>query len=95
MTYEIKGVQARSYSPLLIEARPVADGERVASTGSFATGPDPGETEFSVFVKLEFEGPNSFVVRVTDLMLRSGMSAGSCPKDYPKAKFTRGHVARL
>jgi hypothetical protein len=65
-TYEIKGVQASSFSSLLIEATPVADGERVAS-GSFATVLEPGETEFSVLVKLDCDGANSFVVRATDL----------------------------
>jgi hypothetical protein len=79
-TYEIKGVQARSFSPLLIEARPVADGERVPSTSSFATILDPGETEFSILVKLECEGPNSFVMRVTDL----GSGAESALVAVPK-----------
>ena len=42
-------------------------GDRVISAGPFATVLDPGETEFAVLVKLLFEGPNSFVLRATDL----------------------------
>jgi hypothetical protein len=79
-TYEIRGVQTRSSSLLLIEAWPMAYGERVASARPFATVLDAGETEFSVLVKLLFEGSNSFVVRATDL--NSGMESAvvSVPK---------------
>jgi hypothetical protein len=79
-TYEIKGVQARSFSPLLIEVRPKADGERVLPTRPFATILDPGETDFSVLVKLECEGPNSFVVRVTDLNSGAESALVAVPK---------------
>jgi hypothetical protein len=72
-TYEIRGVQAGSSSLLLIEAWPMAYGERVASARPFATVLDPGETEFSVLVRLLSEGANSFVVRATDL--NSGMES--------------------
>jgi hypothetical protein len=63
-TYEIRGLQARSSSPLLIEAW--SDEENVV-TRPFATVLSPGETSFSLLVKLPAEGPNAFLVRVTDL----------------------------
>jgi hypothetical protein len=64
-TYEIKGVQPCSPFPLLIEAWP--DGEEVVAAQPFATVLSPGDTSFSLLVKLRVEGPNLFVVRVTDL----------------------------
>ena len=88
-TYEIKGVQACSASPLLIEAWPKADGEMAVSAGPFATVLEPGETEFSILVKLLCEGPNSFVVRVTDL--GSGMESGL----VVVPKIIRKEIARL
>lgn len=66
-SYEIKGVHDRSSSLILIEAWPMVRGDRVISAGPFATVLDPSETEFAVLVKLLFEGPNSFVLRATDL----------------------------
>ena len=91
--YEIKGVQAASPSALLIQAWPLANREKITDSPSFATVLYPGDTSFSVLVKLSLEGSNQFVASATDLNSGLESALAVVPSITRREKSTGGGAA--
>jgi hypothetical protein len=89
-TYEIRGVQVANSSTLLLQAWPAPNRDKIAGAPSFARVLHPGDTSFSVLVKLFSAGPNRFFVNATDL--KSGLVSAlvAVPSITPREKSTGG-----
>jgi hypothetical protein len=89
-TYEIEGFQAPSSAPLLIQAWHAIDNAKIVDASSFATVLEPGETQFSVLVKLLPGSSNRFVVSATDLTSGFESAPAAVPNIRRKEKSFGG-----